>query len=278
MKTHHKIQQYVCNQCPRKFAQVSQLNIHLTSHTGIREFFCPQCPNKSFKQQSHLLQHMKIHGTDIGYPCEKCDEKFLQLTHLEHHMKMHDTCKFKCEMCPSSFNQEALLKKHIQRHIDGRYLMCPIVGCSEGFTIKSQLTKHLHMQHASESNIPKRPSTKKSKKDSSNNASNQQHNCSFQNCTATFNNVNSLNDHLRTVHGQPAVKSSGSSKKSKVDPMLLEQLENARKNNAVDAAALGQSFNFLLANGTPFLGGGDHLDPNSAAHHKRMLSVSDLFT
>lgn len=265
MKTHHKIQQYVCNQCPRKFTQVSQLNIHLTSHTGIREFFCPQCPNKSFKQQSHLLQHMKIHGTDIGYPCTKCDEKFLQLTHLEHHMKMHETFKFKCEMCPSSFNQEPLLKKHIQRHIDGRYLMCPIVGCSEGFTIKSQLTKHLHMQHASESNIPKR-TTKKKPVAASTNAT--RHSCGFQNCTASFEATTSLNEHLRTVHGQSVTKNSGS-KKAKADSMLLDQLENARKNNAVDATALGQSFNFLLANGAPFLGGGDHLDP-----HKRMLSVS----
>lgn len=266
MKTHHKIQQYVCNQCPRKFTQVTQLNLHLTTHTGIREFFCPQCPNKSFKQQSHLLQHMKTHGTDFGYPCSKCDEKFLQLSHLEHHMKMHDTFKYKCEMCPSSFNQEVLLKKHIQRHIDGRYLTCPIVGCNEGFTIKHQLTKHIQMHHASESNIAKRLSVKRPTT-----TNNGKHNCYFESCDESFNDADSLNDHLKNTHGLSILKNMG--KKTKMDVMLLEQLENARKNNMVEAAALGQSFNFLMAN-TPFLSN-EHLDTNALQQQqKRILSVS----
>jgi hypothetical protein len=40
-----------------------------------------------------------------------------------------------------------LLKNHIQRHIDGRYLTCPVEGCNDGFTLKFQLTKHLKLNH-----------------------------------------------------------------------------------------------------------------------------------
>lgn len=145
MKTHHKIQQYVCNQCPKKFSTVTQLNHHLATHSGDLGFTCPQCPDKTFKQQSHLQQHMKIHGTNFGFSCTKCDEKFIQQFHLENHMRQHG--QYACSMCSSSFHDETSLKKHIQKHIDGRYFVCSVNGCNEGFGLKTQLTKHLQIHH-----------------------------------------------------------------------------------------------------------------------------------
>ncbi|KAJ6639019.1 Zinc finger and BTB domain-containing protein 22, partial [Pseudolycoriella hygida] len=67
-------------------------------------------------------------------------------------------------MCASSFNQEALLKKHIQRHIDGRYMACPMPNCNKAFSIKHHLTKHLRNAHAnktSPSSPPRRISGKR---------------------------------------------------------------------------------------------------------------------
>lgn len=123
MKSHHKIQQYVCNQCPRRFTQVTSLNQHLLLHSGFTGLVCPQCPEKTFKQQTQLQQHMKTHGLQFPFECTKCDEKFLQMAHFTQHMAQHDDFKFRCQMCSSSFNQETLLKKHIQRHIDGRWVV-----------------------------------------------------------------------------------------------------------------------------------------------------------
>lgn len=120
MKTHHKVQQYCCPQCSKKFTQVTSLNQHLQGHAGITGYYCPRCPEKSFKQQSQLHTHMKSHGLAFPFECEKCDEKFLQPGHLDHHMRMHDEFKYKCNVCPTSFNQETLLKKHEQRHLEGR--------------------------------------------------------------------------------------------------------------------------------------------------------------
>lgn len=120
MKTHHKVQQYCCNICPKKFTQVTSLNTHLQAHAGLVGFCCPRCPDKMFKQQSQLQSHMKSHGLAFPYECSKCDEKFHQPQHLEQHLKMHEEFKYKCDLCTSSFNQEELLKKHQQRHLDGR--------------------------------------------------------------------------------------------------------------------------------------------------------------
>lgn len=95
MKSHHKIQQYACNQCPRRFTQVTSLNQHLLLHTGFSGFYCPQCPDKTFKQQSQLHTHMKTHGLSFPYSCSLCEEKFLQMAHLSHHMKMHEEYKYR---------------------------------------------------------------------------------------------------------------------------------------------------------------------------------------
>uniref|UniRef100_A0A182KF24 C2H2-type domain-containing protein n=1 Tax=Anopheles christyi TaxID=43041 RepID=A0A182KF24_9DIPT len=194
MKTHHKTTLYVCNQCPRKFSQVTQLNLHLiTNHSSTRGFFCPQCPDKSFKQQSHLQQHMKIHGTNFGYSCSKCEEKFIQESHLLLHMKQHGD--YACTMCSMTFNDEVLLKKHVQRHVDGRYLTCPVISCSEGFTMKNHLTKHMQMHHPAVDlkKLGAQPGGNKTPK----------HFCHYHNCNESFDTADGLSNHLRVAHGLP---------------------------------------------------------------------------
>ncbi|XP_050083788.1 zinc finger protein 883 isoform X1 [Anopheles aquasalis] len=194
MKTHHKTTLYVCNQCPRKFSQVTQLNLHLiTNHSSTRGFFCPQCPDKSFKQQSHLQQHMKIHGTNFGYSCSKCEEKFIQESHLVLHMKQHGD--YACTMCSMTFNDEVLMKKHVQRHIDGRFLTCPVISCGEGFTMKNHLTKHMQMHHPAVDlkKLAGQPGANKAPK----------HFCHYHDCNESFDTADGLSNHLRIAHGLP---------------------------------------------------------------------------
>lgn len=219
MKSHHKIQQYVCNQCPRRFTQVTSLNQHLLLHSGFSGLVCPQCPEKTFKQQAQLQQHMKTHGLSFPFECSKCEEKFLQLAHFNQHMALHEEFKFRCNMCSSSFNQESLLKKHMQRHIDGRFHQCP--ECQKGFTLKNQLNKHIQLEHASSEAArllnKKRAQTATGK-----------HNCYFDNCDAFFDTADALNQHLSTVHGLALIKNIGSSKKNKMEIMFTEQVKNIK--------------------------------------------------
>lgn len=220
MKSHHKIQQYVCNQCPRRFTQVTSLNQHLLLHSGFSGLVCPQCPDKTFKQQAQLQQHMKTHGLSFPFECNKCEEKFLQLAHFNQHMALHEEFKFRCTMCSSSFNQEALLKKHMQRHIDGRYHQCS--ECSKGFTMKHQLTKHMQLEHAS-SEATRRLNTKRSQTAAG------KHNCYFDNCDAFFETAELLNQHLTSVHGLALVKHANGGKRNKMEIMFTEQLKNLKE-------------------------------------------------
>lgn len=94
------------------------------------------------------MQHMKIHGTQFGFSCTKCDEKFITANHLESHMKQHG--QHACNLCSASFNDDALLKKHIQKHIEGRFTTCDMIGCNVSVTTKNQMNKHMQLHHPTE--------------------------------------------------------------------------------------------------------------------------------
>ncbi|GAB0088729.1 zinc finger protein 391 isoform X1 [Sergentomyia squamirostris] len=290
MKTHHKVQQYVCNQCPRRFIQVSQLNQHLATHSGIRGFMCPHCPEKMFKMQSHLQQHLRTHGLEFPFACGRCEEKFVQFVHLEHHMKMHDEYRYKCTMCSSAFNQEALLKKHIQRHLDGRFLACPVEGCTEGFTVKHQLTRHMQSHHSIASQS-KRLSVKRL-------AASGKYNCYFESCEECYGDAESLNEHLRSVHGLSIVKNEiaggggdgeeAGVKRTKMD-LMMEQMKAGGGGGVVgemgknDAALnfVSQFTAAAVAAGTSAI---DLHQPQPHGHqqatvgNKRVLSVSEMLS
>ncbi|KFB35033.1 AGAP002497-PA-like protein [Anopheles sinensis] len=200
IRNHSAEKKYVCEFCQKGFTQQANLRNHVRIHTNERPYVCvdcgkafTQCPDKSFKQQSHLQQHMKIHGTNFGYSCTKCEEKFIQESHLVLHMKQHGD--YACNMCSMTFNDEVLLKKHVQRHVDGRYLTCPVISCGEGFTMKNHLTKHMQMHHPAVDlkKLGAEGGTDKTPK----------HYCHYHNCNDSFDTADGLSNHLRVAHGLP---------------------------------------------------------------------------
>lgn len=96
MKTHHKIQQYVCSQCPRKYHTVTQLNHHLGTH-GITiksqiaprgEYACNLCPT-FFNDESQLKRHIQRHAEGRFFPCtvSGCNEGFSSKNQLNKHLQ-----------------------------------------------------------------------------------------------------------------------------------------------------------------------------------------------
>lgn len=96
MKTHHKIQQYVCSNCPRKFHTVTQLNHHLATHGIIvkpqvaarGEYGCNLCP-ASFNDETQLKRHIQKHIEGRVMPCIVigCAESFSTKNQLNKHLQ-----------------------------------------------------------------------------------------------------------------------------------------------------------------------------------------------
>uniref|UniRef100_A0A336MD49 CSON009854 protein n=1 Tax=Culicoides sonorensis TaxID=179676 RepID=A0A336MD49_CULSO len=129
--------EYACNLCTRRYLTPFRLKKHLDIHK-IERKPCPHCGDLV----KNLCSHMAKHNTGARFQCDKCEKSYKSQQHLQTHAIVHENKIFPCDICGRIFNRPDKVRSHRRIHDPNRPTFeCP--ECHKHFSFKTALTGHM---------------------------------------------------------------------------------------------------------------------------------------
>ncbi|XP_010124591.1 PREDICTED: zinc finger protein 676-like, partial [Chlamydotis macqueenii] len=104
---------YQCAECEYATYILSNLELHVRTHTGEKPYSCSVC-QKKFPRNGNLKQHLRIHTGEKPFKCGQCAVAFRTSSHLKRHLLTH--LKLRCRRCKFSTLDKRAFQKHVKTH------------------------------------------------------------------------------------------------------------------------------------------------------------------